>query len=184
MLHKLVAIKMGINLFNEVIFLDWDCQQLKPIDVEFYRLIKERNNNIQMPLYVYPTNYSEIIIDQWKDIPPKEREYVLKQQHYLEKYNYTWGNSFVTPNAGFVYCSNTKVIDELIDINNTQKIGIASEEMSFVEYSKRYCNSIIDYIEMFEPVVCNAKLDNYFNQKELNNFVSQIMKKNLYFQHI
>ena len=184
MLHKLVAIKMGINLFNEVIFLDWDCQQLKPIDEEFYRLIKERNSNIQMPLYIYPKNYSEIVINQWKDIPTKEREYVLKQQHYLEKYNYGWGNNFVTPNAGFIYCSNGGVINELIEINNTQKIGIASEEMSFVVYSKRYCDSVIDYIKTFEPMVCDAKLEDHFNQKELNDFISQIMKKNLYFQHI
>ena len=184
MIHKLVAIKCGIDLFNQIIFLDWDCNQLKPIDNEFYKLLGERNTDIQMPLYVYPKNYSKIVLDDWNDIPPKEKEYVLKQQHYLEKYNYDWKSSYVTPNAGFIYCSNGEIIDELIEINETQQIGIASEEMSFVEYTKKYCNNLEDYINIYEPYVCNAKTNNHFNQLELNNYISQFMKKDLYFQHI
>lgn len=184
MIHKLVSIKIGIELFNQVTFLDWDCHQLKPIDNKFYSLINERDGDIQMPLYIYPKNYSQIVLNEWKDIPPKEKEYVLKQQHYLEKYNYNWGDSFVTPNAGFIYCSNGNIIDELITINETQKIGIASEEMSFVEYTKKYCNKLDDYINRYEPFVCSAKTNEHFNQSELNNLISQFMKKDLYFQHI
>ena len=184
MIHKLIAIKMGVKLFGEVVFLDWDCKQLKPIDNRFYELIKESDSEIQMPLYVYPNNYSKIVLDSWKDIPLKEKEYVLKQQHYLEKYNYDWNNSFVTPNAGFVFCSNSDIMDELIHINETQKIGIASEEMAMVEYSKRNCKSVTDYIKRYEPIVCNAKLDDHFNQRELNELISTITKKDLYFQHI
>lgn len=184
MIHKLVAIKLGIEIFNRIIFLDWDCHQLKQIDSNFYKLIDERDGDIQMPMYIYPKNYSEIVLNEWKDIPLKEKEYVLKQQHYLEKYNYDWKNSYVTPNAGFIYCSNSKIIDELVSINETQKIGIASEEMSFVEYTKKYCNSLEDYINKYEPYVCSAKTNNHFNQLELNNYISQFMKKDLYFQHI
>jgi hypothetical protein len=183
MLHKLVSIKLGIELFDKVIFLDWDCHQLKPIDNTFYDLINERDGNIQMPLYTYPKNYSQIVLNEWKDIPSKEKEYVLKQQHYLEKYNYSWENSFVTPNAGFIYCSDSNVIDELILINETQKIGIASEEMSFVEYTKMFCTNLEDYIKRFEPLVCNGKFETHFNQKDLNKFITQIIKKDLYFIH-
>lgn len=184
MLHKLVAIKLGTDLFGEVVFIDWDCLQLKQIDNNFYTQIEKRDSKIQMPLYVYPKNYSEIVFSEWKDIPSKEKEYVIKQQLYLEKYNYDWEGSYVTPNAGFIYCSDARVMDELIDINNMLEIGIASEEMSFVEYTKKYCNSIVDYINRFEPFVCNAKTNEHFNQIDLNEFISQLMKKDLYFQHI
>lgn len=184
MIHKLMAIKLGVESFSEVVFLDWDCKQLKSIDDNFYEILKKSDSEIQMPLYIYPNNYSEIVLNEWVGIPQKEKEYVLKQQHYLEKYNYNWNNSFVTPNAGFVFCSNSNVIDELIRINKNEKIGIASEEMTMVEYSKRNCDSVIDYIKRYEPIVCNAKLDTHFNQKELNELISSIIKKDLYFQHI
>jgi len=184
MIHKLVAIKEGIKLYHEVIFLDWDCLQVKPIDNWFYEHIETKDLKIQMPLYIYPKNYSELVLNEWKDIPPKEKDYVIKQQEFLEKYHYDWNNSFVTPNAGFIYCSSVDVIDELIDINTTQKIGIASEEMSFVEFTKRRCSSLDEYIKRYEPIVCNAKLENHFNQRELNQHISQLMKKDIYFQHI
>lgn len=184
MIHKLIAIKLGIEMFSEVIFLDWDCKQLKSIDNKFYELIKEADSEIQMPLYVYPTDYLKILLNDWKDISQKEKQYITKQQYYLEKYNYSWNANFVTPNAGFIFCSNPNIMDELININETEKIGIASEEMAMVVYSKRNCKSLTDYIKRYEPVVCNAKFDDHFNQKELNDFIAQLVKKDLYFQHI
>jgi len=63
------------------------------------------------------------------------------------------------------------------------KIMIASEEMSFVEYSKMFCENLEDYIKRFEPLVCNAKYETHFNQKDLNRYITQIVKKDLYFIH-
>lgn len=183
MIHKLISIKKGIEQFGEVIFLDWDCFQIKPIDKKFYELLYKRNNTIQMPLYIYPKNYSDLVLNSWIEASVKEKEYVIKQQEYLEKYHYDWENSFVTPNAGFIYSSNSMIIDELIRINYTEKIGIASEEMSFLLYSKTTCKTLSDYVNTYEPYVCDAKNESHFNQSELNKFISQFMEKNLYFIH-
>ena len=66
MLHKLMAIRKGIELYKKVIFLDWDCLQLKIIDQKFYSLLNERDLQIQMPLYIYPPNYCDILFTNWK----------------------------------------------------------------------------------------------------------------------
>lgn len=183
MIHKLIAVKMGVEDYGEVIFLDWDCKQVKEVDENFYNLIKEQDNKIQMPLYSYPKNYSDLVIGQWIDIPNETRLYVLRQQEYLKKHHYEWNNEFVTPNAGFIYCSSTSIIDELVKLNKELKIMIASEEMSFVEYTKMFCENLEDYIKRFEPLVCNAKYETHFNQKDLNRYITQIVKKDLYFIH-
>jgi hypothetical protein len=184
MIHKLEAIKMGIKMFEEVIFLDWDCKQLKPIDKDFFYLLKLQDQEIQMPLYLYPKNYSDIILNEWGELLDSERKkYVLKQQIFLQKHHYEWGDSFVTPNAGFIYCSNASIINDLISISYEHEIGIATEEMAFVEYTKKFVSTLEEYVYRFEPLVCDAKYETHFNQKDLNKFISKLIKKNLYFIH-
>jgi hypothetical protein len=183
MIHKLVAIKKGLSQFNKVIFLDWDCNQIKKIDSLFFKLIERQDLGIQMPLYSYPKKYKEIIFKEWKEIPDKEREYVTKQDEYLKKHHYVLNNDFITPNAGFIYCSDSKIIDEILLVNNEFDIKIATEEMAFTEYTKKRCIDLKDYILRYEPLVCDAKYDSHFNQKELNEYISKFIKKDLYFIH-
>ena len=183
MLHKLYAIKKGVQDYGEVIFLDWDCEQIKDIDDGFYELLYEQNKAIQMPLYVYPKNYDEIIFEKWTNMPLKEKNYIMKQKEHLEKHNFDWIDNFVTPNAGFIYCSDEKVMDSLINLNDILKIGIASEEMTFLEYAKENVKDLLGYITNYEPLVCNGKREDHFNQKELNDYISQLIKKDLYFIH-
>ncbi len=183
MIHKLEAIKKGLSQFNKVIFLDWDCNQIKKIDSSFFKLIERQDLGIQMPLYSYPKKYKEIIFKEWKDIPDKEREYVTKQDKYLKKHHYVLNNDFITPNAGFIYCSDSKIIDEILLVNNEFDIKIATEEMAFTEYTKKRCIDLKDYIIRYEPLVCNAKYESHFNQKELNVYISKFIKKDLYFIH-
>lgn len=181
MLPKLWAIQAGVGMFEEVVFLDWDCIQKKEIDNNFYELLRSRND-IQMPLYIYPSNYKEVVFNEWKDIPIKEKCYIEKQYECLTKFNYKLENSFVTPNAGFIYCNNLLSINTLLElIQETPDINIAIEEMGFVKYSKKYCNDILEYSLKFEPLVASAKENTHFNQIELNNILHP---KTIYFQHI
>ena len=183
MIHKLEAIKKGIDQFGSVIFLDWDCNQIKKIDSLFFEMIEQQDLGIQMPLYSYPKNYKEIIFKEWKEIPDKEREYVTKQDEFLKKHHYVLNDNFITPNAGFIYCSDSKIIDDILLVNKEFDIKIATEEMAFTEYSKKKCNTLKDYIVRYEPLVCNAKYESHFNQKELNTYISTFIKKDLYFIH-
>ena len=181
--HKLDAVKRGCNGFGSVIFLDWDTRQIKPIDKVFFDLLNKQDKNIQMPLYVYPKNYIELVLKEWNNIPFKVEKYLYKQVEGLKKHNYQWNNSWVTPNAGFIYCSDSSVIDELFSICERYNINVASEEMSMVEYSKKFCSNTEEYVKRFEPIVCSAKDNLHFNQSELNKEIDLHLKKNLYFIH-
>jgi hypothetical protein len=183
MIHKLEAIRKGIDQFNEVIFLDWDCNQIKRIDSLFFEMIEQQDLGIQMPLYSYPKNYKELVFSEWQDIPDKERAYVTKQDEYLKKHHYVLNDDLITPNAGFIYCSDAKIIDEILLLNEEFDIKIATEEMAFVEYTKKRCKDLKDYIIRYEPLVCNAKYDSHFNQRILNDYISKFIKKDLYFIH-
>ena len=183
MFHKLEAVRKGCLQFGSVIFLDWDTIQLKDIDNNFYELLRVQDSKIQMPLYTYPKNYKQIVLNQWRGIPPKEKEYIDKQITGLVNHHYSWDDNWVTPNAGFIYCTDATVIDELYRLCTVYEIQIASEEMSMVEYSKQYCDSVNEYIERFEPLVCDAKDFSHFNQTDLNRLIESKIQKDLYFLH-
>jgi len=181
--HKLDAIKRGCSDFGSVVFLDWDTRQVKPIDDTFYELLHKQNSKIQMPLYIYPKDYIKLVLNEWKDIPLKIEKYLYKQVNGLKKFNYSWNNCWVTPNAGFIYCTDGTVIEELFILCEKNKVNVASEEMSMVIYSKKYCKTIEEYIKRFEPLVCDAKTNSHFNQGQLKKLIDKQVNKNLYFIH-
>jgi hypothetical protein len=181
MLPKLWAIQSGVLQFKEVVFLDWDCLQERELDDNFYQLLRSRDS-IQMPLYVYPINYKEQVYSQWLDIPIKEKQYIEKQYEGLTKFHYKWQDSFVTPNAGFIYCSSYDSINSLVGIlKQNSDINIAIEEMGFLQYAKQHCNNIEEYSLRFEPLVASAKQDTHFTQRDLNKVLPN---KTIYFQHV
>lgn len=181
MLPKLWAIRAAIQTFGEVVFLDWDCVQLKPVDDEFWNLLRSRKP-IQMPLYSYPIDYVDQVLFSWTDISNKEHTYILKQEIELKKYHYLWKDNYVTPNAGFIYCRSLSAIIELLEFITLRSIRIAIEEMGFVIFTKRFCTTLEEYAAIYEPLVCSGKTNDHFNQKQLNDFL--LPDKNLYFQHI
>ena len=135
-----------------------------------------------MPAYSFPKKYKSLLQTMYnpKDI---NWDYIDRQLEYLEKFHYEWDDSYVTPNASFIYCTNPKVMDDLIKINDELKIGIVCDEMTFNEYSKKLCKDLEGYIKRFEPLVCNAKREDHFNQGRLNQYISKFIKKDLYFIH-
>jgi len=50
--HKLEAWKYGQNDFDEIVFLDWDCMPLRPIDYDFWDVMR-RGSKIQATIYMY-----------------------------------------------------------------------------------------------------------------------------------
>jgi hypothetical protein len=180
-LHKLIALQHAIHDYNEIVFLDWDLRQIHDIDDYFLHLLRTKNSNLQIPLYSYPNNYLDIIKNN-------------NNNHYIEKFaeiqhrnmvnnNYKFENDFVFPNTGFVYCNDFNVVDELIKIHNILDGQVLTDEISVLIYSKKFCNSLDDYINKFEPLVCYGKRNSSFNQKKLNDYIDSILNKKIYFIH-
>lgn len=180
--HKLMAIKYGLETYEDgVIFLDWDVVPQKPVDTDFYSKL---HNSFLAPLYSFPPNYKELVLEEWKDISETDTKFIIKQQKILEKYHWTLGSDYIIPNTSFVFCNDVTIIDEIIRINDEEEIDIINDETPVMWYFLKKKISLDDYIKEHEPVVSDAKFDWHYNQKALNKYISQFINKDLYFIHL
>jgi hypothetical protein len=179
--HKLMAIKYGVESNKDgTIFLDWDMVQQKPIDSNFYNKL---HSNFLVPLYSFPTDYKDIVLKEWKDISETDRKYLIKHHEVIEKYHWKFNNDYIVPNTSFVFCNDIKIIDEIIRINDEEQVDIISDETPVMWYFMNNKVSLEEYIKKHEPLVSDAKFETHFNQKSLNRYFSQVIKKDLYFIH-
>jgi hypothetical protein len=179
--HKYKALELGIKDFGEVIFLDWDVNYIKPIDENFYNKIKENNSSLQIPLYTFPIKgYLDYInmrnpklTQDWKD---------FTKNHYdsLMDYSYFLGGNLCAPCTCFIYCSDIKIIEDFLELS--KELNTFSDEGVWGEWGRKTYD-LDGWILNHEPLVCNAKYDWHFNQKELNEYMSNIINKDLYFIH-
>ena len=180
-LHKYKALELGIKEFGEVIFLDWDVDYIKPIDDNFYEKIKKNGSSLQIPLYTFPINgYIDYInmrtpnlSKEWKEFTQLHYDSLLDGSYFLDSY-------LCSPCTCFIYCSDIKVIEEFYKISN--EVNTFSDESVWGEWGRKDYD-LDGWILNHEPLVCNAKYDWHFNQKELNDYMSEMINKDLYFIH-
>jgi len=180
---KLDALRFGCMMYNEVIFLDWDTEQLKELDDKFYSEIKSSNSKILMPLYIYEYDYARKVLTTELDWKDSEIDYMFRHSRELKVFAYSWNNYMVTPNAGFVYCNDLSTIEELIGLCKEFNIQTCNEEMAMCILSKINCSDILDYIENYEPTVCSID-PRRTKQPELNTFIDSVKQKTSYFCHM
>jgi hypothetical protein len=180
---KLDAIKLGCQKFSEVVFLDWDTRQLKNVDSEFFTLLTKHRIGIQMPLYIYDFDYARRVLSEDPGMEQAEVDYMFRHSEELKVFSFRWNEHMVSPNAGFVFCSDSRIIDELIHLCKRFDIQSCNEEMSMMILSRMNCNSIEDYIKIYEPLVCSID-PSRVNQDSLNSFIDSVAKKDSYFCHM
>lgn len=182
--HKIMALERAMEMYDEILFLDWDCEIQKPLDDEFYNLLRSKSD-IQMPLYFYPDE----ILNDYKTISP----FVSNDIHYYNMFFYQilrrgrwkFDNGIVIPNAGFIYCRNKDFFKELNTIQRQYGIVSNIEEVCAMIYFNRFIDTTDDYLDMVEPVVCLGKddLEMWEKQVKLNRYTIDKLNKNIYFIH-
>jgi hypothetical protein len=183
-LHKIIALEKAMEMYDEILFLDWDCLAIKPIDKNFQDLLRSRGN-IQIPLYFYPGE----IIDQFRKIDP----IVDDNMHYFNMFfynmirncNWKFMDGLVIPNAGFIYCKDKDFFKDLLRIQKVNGIISNIEEICSLIYFKDFIKSTKEYIDKIEPLVCLGKDDLEMKEKQifLNKHTTQILNKDIYFIH-
>lgn len=182
-LHKVNAIKKGVETFGEIIFLDWDCWSIKPIDDIFFEKLKKQNKTLQIPLYSFPKEgYLEEVFKRWSTISDKHRNVAINHYENVKLGYYDFGKDMAVVCTCFVYCSDISIINEYIKIWETNNFNY-SEELLWYVLLKNECKTLDEYINTYEPLVCDAKHDWHFNQKELNDYMRKLIDKDLYFIH-
>ena len=182
-LAKLDAIKLGCEKFSQVVFLDWDTKQLKDVDDQFFSLLSQNRAKIQMPLYIYDYDYARRVLSEDPDMEQGEIDYMFRHSEELKVFSFRWNEFMVSPNAGFVYCSDSLLIDELVSLCKRFDIQSCNEEMSMMILSRMNCSTIYDYIQTYEPLVCSID-PTRISQDILNIHINSLSKKDSYFCHM
>lgn len=181
--HKIVGIKRALEIYNEVIFVDWDCRKEKELDDYFFELIKKKDSKIQVPLYTYPVVAFEMMLNDIKE--PKVNDFISKLRTYVDKYSFRYGNNYIIPNTGFFYCSDIKIIDELLGLIEVNDLQTVPDELSVFLYSQDL--GMDGYIEKIDPLVIGGKIHGYqwWNSIEDSFDVhkNSINRKCIYFKH-
>lgn len=138
-----------------------------------------------MPLYFYPNE----ILSEFNSITP----YVNEELHYYNILFYSlirlskwkFDNGLVVPNAGFIYCRNSKFINTLIEIVRSEGLSTNIEELSAMILFQKEINELDSYLNKYEPLVCVGRGDNEMRgkQKILNEYIKGKLNKQIYFIH-
>jgi hypothetical protein len=201
-MHKLLAVQHAGKIFNEFIFLDWDCYLAKPLDDHFYQQL-QKGNDIQVPLYAYHDSEGIGIVDIMthsaqerynNEAPPELLAYIASHEAQLRKYSWKFENMLVTPNFSFFYTRNPNVGEELIKIATENNILNCIEEHAFYLFAN--C-TVDEYIVKFEPSVTYGTHNDtrmHMERKgydlsndpviKINKYINTKVNKNIYFKHI
>jgi len=183
--HKLEVLKRADQMFDEYLFLDWDISLAKPLDNNFYNLIRSKGN-FQCPLYCYQNTWAKDVINTIPNLSSDSIEFILIQSEQLNKFHWEKENKKVLPCACFIYSNKANKGQELLDIFNKYNLTCCIEEYAI--HIMANC-SLEEYIQKYEPLVLNGKeYDRYLDKmsdsiKELNKYVSTKLNKNIYLYH-
>lgn len=185
LIHKLKAIDIAVEKFNEIIFLDWDCYNIKNLDSSFYATVRQ-GNELQVPLYVYPKQALDRLVKS--DIDIEYFSFFSKLADYLEEYAYKLDDDFIIPNTGFIYCSNKTITEKLLDLAITNNLQTVPDELAVLFYAKELELDLDGFIAKFEPSVINGKFqDNpewIESQNKLDEYIKAKVDKNIFFHHV
>lgn len=184
LIHKIIGLGHALHQHDEIIFVDWDCRKIKEIDDNFYNLIRNRNSDFQVPLYTYPMFAFDRMIGDVKD--DIMINFFKKLQTYITNFSFKYGNSFIIPNTGFIYCSNKDIIVELIKLIIQYDLQTVPDELSIFLYTKNL--GLDGYIEKIEPLVIDGKEHghDWWNNMEavFTEYKNRKIEKEIYFKHL
>jgi len=183
-MHKLIALETAMDLYGEIVFLDWDCLAQKPLDDNFFNLLRSRGE-VQMPLYFYGGE----VLDKVKSTDPLRDDgakYFVDLINYITKISkLKFRDGFAIPNSGFLYCRDKEFFRKISDIQRTFGISTNIEEICSMIYFNGFIDNLDSYLEKIEPNVCLGKDDDDMlgEQIYLNDYSIGKLNKNIYFIH-
>lgn len=170
--HKLEVLRVAMEDFDEIVYLDWDCVPQKQITDEIWDILGKKES-FQANLQLYKT----------------------------KKCLWRKGDQRKTCNGGFIYIRDKKIPDLLIknwesfkmwtedqkvkrqerdlELRQREKSLIYDDEPSMSMYVDDVMGGwkgMDDYWSNYEPDVCNLKTKSAFSSEKLNS-------KNVFFVH-
>jgi hypothetical protein len=162
--RKLLAIEAGLQEFGEVLFLDWDCNFIKPMDQAFLDMLAEKET--QIPLYVH--NQPDPF-DSSAELAPE---------------------IYISSNFGFFYSRNPQIATDIIDMATAEDMFGCVEEWSWNILSGLK-NDLLAYTQKHLPRFGHGVSDtaiapdhpNRNRQQAAWNWVEQRFNMDIYLEH-
>jgi len=131
--HKLEALKIGMQLFDEMVFLDWDTQPIQPLPDNFWQRFYEKDD-IQISL-------------RW---------------YFRRRITWRTEDARKVPCAAFIYMRNKNIPGELIKIWEELGRPWTEEQvlMKYIDNRMDGWKGEKEYLRRFEPIFFNLEGNN------------------------
>ena len=180
--HKLWILNYAMKQYDEIVFLDWDCRLIRPIDKLFYDLLRS-GGDLQVPLYTYPYKAIDFLKEKTKD--SNVNPFFYKLEKFIKQYSYHFKENYVIPNTGFIYCRDKDI--NLLDISLDNELEAVPDEFAVYKYAYDKDYLLRDYIKRIEPNVIRGKKHEeewwITEQNEFDFYVDSLKTKTIYFDH-
>jgi len=172
--HKLYLLSCAMHDYDEMVYLDWDCEPVKPIDNNIWDILNKKES-FQANLFFYRTKRC-----LWRENERRK-----------------------TCNGGFLYIRDKTIPSKFIanynellewtikqkakrqsvgkDLRLREKCLIYDDEPAMSKYVDSCMGGWqgVDYYwDHFEPDVCNLNKHSVYDEEKLNT------KENVYFRHV
>lgn len=159
LIHKIEGLKIALDLlYDEIVFVDWDCRKVKEIDDNFWNLLRQKESKLQVPLYTYPKKAFNIMLEDTKR-EPHINNFIKKLKEYIEKYSFEYQTNHIIPNTGFMYCNDITIIDKLLEIIKANDLQTVPDELSVFLYGQHL--GLNQFIKEIDPLVIGGKVHGY-----------------------
>jgi len=143
--HKIEALKLGMQKFDEMVFLDWDTQLIKPLPVDFWEKLKFKSS-LQVSL----------------------------RKYFRDRITWRKEDANIVPTAAFIYIRDKKIPDRLIEIWEELNRPW-TEEMVLMKYIDEIMGGwkgLEEYWNNFEPnffnlIGCSAFQEDLLKTKNI-----------------
>jgi hypothetical protein len=140
--HKLDILKIALEDYDEIVYIDWDCQAKKPLPDDFWQTMGKKE-------------YCQANLQQYK-----RKKCFWRGKRDVRK----------LPNAGFLYITDKSFPDEIIKCWEANPGNSAEPPLArAMDYRSDGWVGTDKYWELFEPEFCNLWKFSAFTNKEIKS---------------
>jgi len=160
--HKLEAIKLCDEWYDEYVLIDWDIHSSKTVDSTFGTKL-QAGPTVQAPLYAYPSNY-KALLDLYYSATSSIVSHFNEFDNRIASYSWDYSGSYVLPQFAFYYSRGANLGATMLSRSLASNLKSNVEE--FALFAELSC-SLDYYIANHEPEVA---LGHVFNPNpDFNN---------------